>query len=113
MGPRFLHHILYKRATIQGKKKFFVKFIPPNEQKKAYKISSKGNYTAKITNTFVGVLARDYKTRMDECVKALSQWIKEGKLKYDETVVQGFEKLPEALNMLFHGKNTGKLVVKI
>jgi len=28
-------------------------------------------------------------------------------------VVEGFEKLPSALNSLFSGKNTGKLVVKV
>ena len=37
----------------------------------------------------------------------------EGKLKAQETVVEGFEQLPVAINMLFDGKNTGKLVVKI
>ncbi len=29
-----------------------------------------------------------------------------------ETVVEGFERLPTAINMLFDGKNVGKLVVK-
>ena len=37
----------------------------------------------------------------------------EGKLKAEETVVDGFERLPEALNMLFAGENRGKLVVHI
>ena len=30
-----------------------------------------------------------------------------------ETVVDGFEKLPDALNMLFDGANTGKLSVRV
>lgn len=42
----------------------------------------------------------------------VGEWIKEGKLKYRETRVKGFDKLPEALNSLFHGANTGKLVVQ-
>ena len=29
-----------------------------------------------------------------------------------EPVVEGFEQLPTAINMLFDGKNVGKLVVK-
>ena len=29
-----------------------------------------------------------------------------------ETVVEGFERLPTAINRLFDGKNVGKLVVK-
>ncbi|MBA2523092.1 MAG: NADP-dependent oxidoreductase [Solirubrobacterales bacterium] len=36
-----------------------------------------------------------------------------GRLEALETVVEGFEQLPDAINMLFDGKNTGKLVVKI
>ena len=37
----------------------------------------------------------------------------EGKLKAQETVVEGFEQLPIAINMLFDGENTGKLVVQL
>jgi hypothetical protein len=43
----------------------------------------------------------------------LAQWMMEGKLKARETVVQGLERAPESLNLLFDGGNTGKLVVKI
>ena len=38
----------------------------------------------------------------------------EGNLKANrETVIDGFDKLPDTLNMLFDGRNTGKLVVKV
>ena len=43
----------------------------------------------------------------------MAQWIGEGKVKAEETVVEGFEKMPEAFNGLFTGANTGKMVVKI
>jgi NADPH-dependent curcumin reductase CurA len=36
-----------------------------------------------------------------------------GKLKDRQTVVEGLEKTPEAINMLFTGGNTGKLIVKV
>jgi NADPH-dependent curcumin reductase CurA len=39
--------------------------------------------------------------------------VADGSLKSEQTVVQGFEELPNALNMLFAGENTGKLVVDI
>ena len=39
--------------------------------------------------------------------------IAQGRLKSLETVVHGFDQLPTAINMLFDGTNTGKLVVKI
>lgn len=40
-------------------------------------------------------------------------WLKEGRLRYREDVVQGFEKTPEAFIGLLEGKNFGKLVVKL
>jgi hypothetical protein len=36
-----------------------------------------------------------------------------GKLKDRQTVVEGLEKAPDAINMLFSGGNIGKLLVKI
>jgi NADPH-dependent curcumin reductase CurA len=49
---------------------------------------------------------------MPEMLEQMSKWLKEGKISYKETVVEGFESLPKALNLLFHGGNTGKLLVK-
>ncbi len=49
----------------------------------------------------------------EEAARALGQWIKEGKLKYRETVVEGIENAPEAFRMLFTGDNFGKLMVKV
>ncbi|XP_018319638.1 prostaglandin reductase 1 [Agrilus planipennis] len=40
------------------------------------------------------------------------QWIKEGKLKYRETVTEGFENLLPALIDLLNGGNVGKAIVK-
>jgi len=48
-----------------------------------------------------------------EAIQQMAQWIKEGKLKAKETVLVGFEKMPEALKGLFTGENVGKMVVKI
>ncbi|SMF60136.1 NADP-dependent oxidoreductase [Pseudobacteriovorax antillogorgiicola] len=63
--------------------------------------------------TLQGFIILDYQERMGEAVKELGQWMIEGKIKHKETVVEGFEKLPEALNMLFTGDNVGKLMVKV
>lgn len=49
----------------------------------------------------------------EDAARALGQWIKEGKLKYRETVVEGIENAPEAFRMLFTGDNFGKLMVKV
>lgn len=42
----------------------------------------------------------------------MGRWICSGKVKVKETVLEGFEKLPEAFCGLFEGQNTGKMVVK-
>ncbi len=47
-----------------------------------------------------------------ESVKEMAKWISEGKIKAKETVVDGFERTPEAFMGLFTGDNTGKMVVK-
>ncbi len=60
-----------------------------------------------------GVLARDYNDRMDEMLTEMTPWVKDGLLSYKETIVDGFENLPNALNMLFYGENMGKLIVKV
>jgi NADPH-dependent curcumin reductase CurA len=63
--------------------------------------------------TMKGFIILDYYHRFGEAIRELSQWVSEGKLKSEQTVVEGFENLPHALNMLFKGENKGKLVVRI
>ncbi|MCC6755946.1 MAG: NADP-dependent oxidoreductase [Solirubrobacterales bacterium] len=60
-----------------------------------------------------GFIILDYYARFGEAIGQLSQWVGEGRLKSEQTVVEGFESLPNALNMLFKGENKGKLVVRI
>lgn len=104
LGPRFLHHVLYKRLRIQ---------VP------ACKCSLLRVLCVTVTTkpltllVLQGILARDFTPRHGEMVAAVSAWIAEGALKFRETVVEGFDKLPDALASLFKGANTGKLVVKV
>ncbi|MBX9568261.1 MAG: NADP-dependent oxidoreductase [Candidatus Obscuribacterales bacterium] len=63
--------------------------------------------------TIQGILARDYTYRMDEMLAIVSPWVKNKEIVFEETIVEGFDKLPEALNSLFEGKNLGKLLVKV
>jgi NADPH-dependent curcumin reductase CurA len=60
-----------------------------------------------------GILARDYKDRMPEMLAVMGPWVLEGRVKYIETLIEGFDRLPAALNGLFHGANTGKMIVKV
>jgi len=60
-----------------------------------------------------GFLILDYASRFMEAAKQLGQWKMFGKLKDRETIVEGLERAPDAINMLFTGGNTGKLIVKV
>ncbi len=60
-----------------------------------------------------GFIVLDYYDRAKECMEALGQWLMEGKLKYKVDEVEGLKNAPLALNKLFEGTNTGKLVVKV
>src|SRR5690606_4592372 len=60
-----------------------------------------------------GFIVSDYAAKFPDAIKQLSQWLEEGKLTYSETLVEGFEQIPQAFIDLFEGKNTGKMVVKV
>jgi NADPH-dependent curcumin reductase CurA len=60
-----------------------------------------------------GFLVKDYVDRFPEGAMQLAQWLQEGKLVYKEHVVDGLENALDAFHMLFDGRNTGKLIVKI
>jgi NADPH-dependent curcumin reductase CurA len=60
-----------------------------------------------------GFIIGNYASRFGEGFKQLSEWVKAGKIKYTETVEEGFDHLPAALLGLFSGRNSGKMVVKV
>ncbi|MGS0528141.1 NADP-dependent oxidoreductase [Zobellia nedashkovskayae] len=60
-----------------------------------------------------GFIVSNYSEKFPEAMKHLSTWLAEGKLTYSETVVEGFENIPQAFIDLFDGKNKGKMIVKI
>jgi NADPH:quinone reductase len=60
-----------------------------------------------------GFIVNNYQAKFPEAKSQLSRWLTEGKLKYTETIVEGFDQIPQAFIDLFEGKNKGKMVVKI
>ena len=59
-----------------------------------------------------GFIVGNFTEHFPEGIKQLGQWVKDGKLKFSETIEHGFEKLPAALIGLFKGENTGKMIVE-
>ncbi|MEO9013893.1 MAG: NADP-dependent oxidoreductase [Terrimesophilobacter sp.] len=63
--------------------------------------------------TLQGFIVLDHFGRAPAAITEIAGLIAAGRLTPLETVVEGFEQLPTAINMLFDGKNVGKLVVKV
>ncbi|MBU2921076.1 NADP-dependent oxidoreductase [Winogradskyella psychrotolerans] len=60
-----------------------------------------------------GFIVSNYAEKFPEAMTQLTSWLAEGKLTYSETIVEGFDNIPQAFIDLFEGKNKGKMVVKI
>jgi NADPH-dependent curcumin reductase CurA len=60
-----------------------------------------------------GFIILDYAAKFTEAATQLGKWKVFGKIKDRETMLEGIERAPEAINMLFTGANTGKLLVRV
>jgi hypothetical protein len=60
-----------------------------------------------------GFIITDYAAQFPEGVRQLAEWLAQGKLKYAENIVEGFENTPQAFLGLFTGDNLGKQLVKV
>ncbi len=74
----------------------------------------------RLLGTFVGKRVRaqgfivtDFAGRYEPALRQMGEWIKAGKLKYREDVVEGIDKAPRAFIGLLRGENFGKLLVKL
>jgi len=55
----------------------------------------------------------EWQDRYEEATRQLGQWIKDGLLKYRESIGEGLENAPELFRGLLKGKNFGKQLVKV
>jgi NADPH-dependent curcumin reductase len=60
-----------------------------------------------------GFIIIDYLDRFPAAQLEVAGWIGEGKIKSSEHIVEGLENAPHALNLLFSGGNTGKVIVAL
>jgi NADPH-dependent curcumin reductase CurA len=63
--------------------------------------------------TIRGFRGSSHVDRLDEMTMRVARWLREGRLHYRETVIEGLERAPEALAALLRGDTTGKTVVHI
>jgi NADPH-dependent curcumin reductase CurA len=60
-----------------------------------------------------GFVILDYLDRFPAAQTEVAGWLAEGRIKGREHIVEGLEKAPDALNLLFSGGNTGKVIVQL
>ena len=70
-------------------------------------------FLVKRSSSMQGFIVADFADKHPEGIKQLAEWLNKGKLKYTETIREGFENIPQAFLDLFDGKNKGKMVVKL
>jgi NADPH-dependent curcumin reductase len=63
--------------------------------------------------TVRGFIVSDHISRMKDFQRDMSGWLREGKIKYREDIVDGLENAPTAFLGLLKGKNFGKMIVQV
>jgi NADPH-dependent curcumin reductase CurA len=68
-----------------------------------------------LTNrvTVKGFIISDHVDRLPDFLRDMGGWVKSGRVKYREDIVDGLENAPEAFIGLLQGKNFGKLLVRV
>jgi NADPH-dependent curcumin reductase CurA len=60
-----------------------------------------------------GFVFYEFEAKRAQFLSDMKGWIKDGRIKYRSTIVNGIESAPSALIGLFSGANTGKMVVQL
>lgn len=63
--------------------------------------------------TMRGFVVTEFIDIRDQFLADMRNWMAEGKMKYQETILEGIEQAPHALIGLFTGLNTGKMLVRL
>jgi len=63
--------------------------------------------------TVRGFIVSDHADRLPAFLADASRWVREGRLKYREDIVEGLDQAPRAFIGLLSGKNLGKMLVKV
>ena len=79
------------------------------------KITGPKNYMSLLVNRarMEGMLVMDYAKDYGAAAREMGLWMRDGKLKSREFVVEGIRTFPETFHRLFTGQKMGKLVLKV
>ena len=81
----------------------------------AQPVPGPNNLTNIVRNRLLvqGFIISDHLDRRAAFLADMSAWLRDGKIKHRETVVEGLENAPRAFMGLLQGENTGKMLVKL
>jgi len=60
-----------------------------------------------------GFIVFDYQHRYEEAIARLADWLRAGKLRYREDILEGIEHAPGAIAGLYRGENLGKRLIRV
>jgi NADPH-dependent curcumin reductase CurA len=63
--------------------------------------------------TFRGFIVSDFVGRYGDFMHDVSAWVRDGRIKYREDVVEGLKNAPRTFIGLLRGENFGKLLVRV
>ena len=63
--------------------------------------------------TFRGFIVTDYASQAADFQRDMTGWMREGRIKYREDIVDGLENAVSAFQGLLRGRNFGKLLVRV
>ena len=63
--------------------------------------------------TIRGFIQREFHAQRPDFYREMAQWIAEGRVKYQEDIVDGLASAPEAFIGMLEGRNFGKLIVQV
>ena len=112
VGGEILDHALgalnrYGRVVCCGRIAEYLK--PPDE---AYRLRN-WHMVGRQRATMRGFFIYDFAEHFPRAERQMAQWIAEGRMRYLEDVLEGFEQMPRALMRLYSGQNTGKQLVRV
>jgi NADPH-dependent curcumin reductase CurA len=63
--------------------------------------------------SILGFVVFDYMHHMSAFQAEMAEWIRQGKVQYRETILNGISEAPHAMVGLMQGENTGKMLVAL
>ncbi|MEH6386837.1 NADP-dependent oxidoreductase [Pseudomonas profundi] len=63
--------------------------------------------------TIEGYLVSDYLDQFPQGIAQMREWVGEGRLHFKEQIIDGLESTLDAFNLLFEGRNEGKLMIRV